>query len=140
MTSKLLRLSLIFSFFTFFGCEEIFECIVNIHPQLPDKELKTGFIYNYYYDTIHAEINNQPSDNNYHYYFTIDDNLPPGIDVYVDYRTVIIEGVPEAAGDFIINIYLQVEHRDVYDCEDEPGNCDHICSDNTTEEYRLRVL
>ena len=108
------KLLLLLSLIVTFSCQDILECVINRHPELQDKRLDHGTIGMYYNDVIHASINNEPLDNSYAYYFYIADNLPEGMSITVDYRKVIIHGYPQAAGEFEINITLQVEQFNDY--------------------------
>lgn len=141
MLSNLFRqIPFIFCLLLLVGCQDIVECIINREAQLQDKSLKSADTNYYYYETISAEVRNSPSDNNYSYYFSISDDLPQGLDIYVDYRTIIIEGYPKTSGDFTISVYLTVEYDYSYDCESEWNDCDHLCDDDTTMDYILTVF
>ena len=125
-----------------FGCQDILECVINRHPELQDKRLNVGNKDQIYYDFINAQIKNEPLDDSYDYYFHISDNLPPGLEVFVDFRTIVIEGVPEAAGTYHVDVSLRVQQYDYYydNCENQFNNCDGLCSETTSRTYTLRVL
>jgi len=116
------------------GCEvvldTIIECIINIHPRLPEKELKEGFSGEPYYDEIKASMINEPYNDDYYYNFNITGRLPEGIIIGVDGRTLFIEGTPAQSGRYIIKIDLDVEPYDVETI---------LCNSNTYHEYVLMI-
>ena len=123
------------------GCQDILECVINRRPQLEDKNLARARLDRFYSDDILAEIKNEPRDNSYYYYFSIDGELPRGLDYIVDYRSIIIEGVPTTPGRYPINIRLTVEQVNDYyeDCENRLNDCDGLCEETTVKRYVLAV-
>ena len=85
------------------------QCIGNIYPSLPDQQLKAGTIGQYYYDDLVASMKNEPKNDEYYYYFEIEGQLPDGIEIYSDHRTLYFEGMPLIAGKFKFNINLNIE-------------------------------
>ncbi|WP_298238089.1 hypothetical protein [uncultured Algibacter sp.] len=136
-----LSAAVILSFFILSSCQDILECVVNRHPQLEDNRLGTAQVNNYYFEEIRADINNEPHDDRYYYYFSIDGELPRGLEFIVDYRSVIIEGRAQESGVYNFTIRLSVEQaNDYYDeCENRLNDCDGLCEDTTIERYRLVV-
>ena len=106
-----------------------------------DNRLHTGYYYQDYYDEINAEIKNEARDNAYYYFFSLDGELPEGIDVYFDYRDVIIEGRPLERGRFNFTISLFVEQANDYydDCESEWNDCDGLCAESVSRSYVLTI-
>lgn len=102
--------------FTFVGCEEIFsdiiQCAINIHPELPDQQLKEGKMGESYYDEVRASMINEPNNDYYYYNFNISGTLPEGIVIGMDGRTVFIGGTPVQSGRYIIKINVEVEPYD----------------------------
>ena len=123
------------------SCQDILECVVNKHPELPNKNFAVGYVDNFYFDSIKAEIKNEPGDNSYFYYFSVSGDLPQGIEVYEDHRRLILEGFPVESGTFNFRIDLIVEQTDDYeaDCENEWNDCDGLCTDEVSEHYRLVI-
>ena len=142
MNRRILQFTLLASFLAFYSCQDIVECVINRHPVLPDVALDPGREDHFYSDHFRAQIKNEPLDNSYEYFFHFSDNLPPGLDIYVDHRTVIIEGVPEESGSFFIEVFLRVRQYDYYydDCESQFNDCDGLCDESTSKIYHLRIL
>lgn len=142
MHKKSLKFILILSFISLYSCQDILECVINRHPELQDKTLEIGRKDHLYQDFIKAQIKNEPLDNSYDYFFHISDNLPPGLNIIVDFRTLIIEGVPEEAGTYFIEVNLRAQQYDYYydDCESDFNDCDGLCSETTSRTYALRIL
>ena len=95
--------------FLFFGCDDVLSCIVPREPELKNNKFPIGSTETYYYAEVNAEIRNEPQDNDYDYYFDFEEPLPPGLDYYVNYRTISIEGQPELPGIYQITLLLYVE-------------------------------
>ena len=136
-----LSITVLLSFFVLTSCQDILECVINRHPQLEDNRLATAQVNNYYFEEIRADINNEPRDDSYYYYFSIDGELPRGLEFIVDYRSVLIEGTPQESGVYSFTIRLSVEQANDYynDCENRLNDCDGLCEDTTIERYRLVV-
>ena len=130
---KPLLITLLFLVFVF-SCDEPL-CIFPKEPQLPNKEFPIGSTESYYYVDLSAEINNEPRDNDYDYYFDVV-GLPVGMDYFVNYRTISLEGTPEVSGVFDIIIYLDVEGPFRNDYDDDP---DVLCNYGTSKTYTLII-
>lgn len=136
MNSKFTRLSFFLSFFIVFGCEDFFECNIARDPELPEISLPIGHIGDYYYKVIRAEISNEPSDNDYDYYFTISEDFPSGLEVSVSHRDVIIEGYPNINGEFNLSVHLEVEYSHTISYDE----CDPLSSHSITRDYPLTIF
>jgi len=136
---KWLSLLFMLTLLSFISCQDILECVINSHPELPNKTLEVAQVNQFYTESIKAEIKNEPLDDSYDYYFSIDGNLPRGIDYYVDYRTIVFEGEPYLAGTYNFTLRLSVEQSYNYECENELNNCDGLCSDSTSHVYTIIV-
>ena len=138
---KTVSLVLFFVLFLFISCQDVLECIINRHPELSDKTFAAAQVNQPYSESIFAEIKNEPMDDSYIYYFSIDGNLPRGIDFYVDYRTVVFEGVPLVAGTYSFKVRLNVKQDSNYsdDCESTLNDCDGLCSESTSKSYTIIV-
>jgi hypothetical protein len=125
-------LFLVFPVILVFSCDEPL-CFFPKEPELDNKEFPIGSTESYYYVDLKAEINNEPRDNDYDYYFDVV-GLPQGMDYFVNYRTISLEGTPEESGIFDITIYLDVEgpFRD----DDES---DVLCDYSTSKTYTLII-
>ena len=120
--------------FLFYGCEDALSCIIPKKPELNNNEFPIGSTETYYYTEVEAEIRNEPRDNDYDYYFDFEEPLPPGLDYFVNYRTISIEGVPELPGTYQITLLLYVEgpFRD-----DDVENI--LCENSTSKTFTLIV-
>ena len=134
-------LSVITVFIFFSSCQDILECVINRHPELPNKRLQSGQVNNYYFEEIKAQIKNEPRDYGYYYYFSIDGDLPRGLEFVIDYRSVIIEGIPLDPGRYTFTVHLNVEQTNDYfeDCENEFNDCDGLCDNSTIKTYILSI-
>ncbi|WP_426430711.1 hypothetical protein ACPX19_14285 [Winogradskyella sp. HB-48] len=130
---KHLFLMLLF-FVLVFSCDDNL-CIFPKEPELPNKEFPIGSTESYYYVDLTAEINNEPRDNDYDYYFDVV-GLPSGMDYFINYRTISLEGTPEESGIFEITIYLEVEGPFRNDFDDNP---DVLCNYGTSKTYTLII-
>ncbi len=136
-----LAILIFLSFFLFTNCEDTLDCIINVRPVLPHKSLEIGLVNRYYFETITAEIKNEPRDNDYDYYFDISGEIPEGLNVIFDYRDVIIEGTPLKSGRYTFTVYLDVDPPYSY-YYDDFGNeryDDALCSDNTSKSYTIAI-
>ncbi|AUP81357.1 hypothetical protein [Flavivirga eckloniae] len=129
---------LLVSFFSLSGCDDVLDCIVNVRPELHDKDLSVGLVDEYYSDFISAEIKNEVNDNAYDYYFDVSGRLPEGIEVFYNrHREVLFKGVPKESGRFAIRVFLEVvPHYDPY--EDDRVN-GPLCTDETSRTYTLYI-
>jgi len=92
----------------FLSCDDELNCLIPREPELPNKSFPIASTTSYYYTDLNAEINNEPRDDDYDYYFEVE-GLPLGMDYFVNYRTISIEGTPETLGTYDITIYLDVD-------------------------------
>lgn len=118
----------------FFSCREL-DCLIPQEPELPNKSFPIASTESYYYVDLRAEINNEPRDDDYDYYFEVE-GLPIGMDYFVNFRTISIEGTPELSGIYDIIVYLDVDgpFRDYFD---EVPNV--LCNYSTSKTYTLIV-
>ncbi len=121
--------------FLFQGCDEIYECVFNINPELHDKPLEIGFVGERYFDRVTAEISNEVNDNDYFYEFDVFGELPPGISYDIDRRSVEFFGIPEEQGTFRFRVELFVESYDYDGYDGSP-----TCSDSTVREFMIQVV
>ncbi|RIA09974.1 hypothetical protein OE09_1820 [Flavobacteriaceae bacterium MAR_2010_72] len=126
---------------SFIGCQDLLECIINRRPELSDKSLEIAYVNNFYSETITSEIKNETFDDGYYYYFYLKGELPPGIEYYIDYRNIILEGIPSASGSFTFTINLSVDQINNYydECENRFNDCDGLCAETTSKVYTIVV-
>ncbi len=58
---------------------------------------------------LHTVCCRLTDDDAYDYFFEVEEPLPPGLDYYINYRTISIEGTPLVSGVYEVTIYLYVE-------------------------------
>jgi hypothetical protein len=124
----------------FTSCDPLTDCIINNRPQLNQKVFTPGFADSYYEDSLNAEINNDPRDNDYYYYFSVD-GLPRGMDYESDGRELFIFGTPRESGRYTMEVHLQVEAA-ILDFDDNDGpfeDGDSLCKDSTSRAYTLTI-
>ncbi|MEO9513548.1 MAG: hypothetical protein ABJN84_10060 [Flavobacteriaceae bacterium] len=120
---------------SFYGCDEIYECIFNINPEIHNKQLLLGSVDDRYYDIVTAEVSNDVHDNDYDYFFDVIGELPPGIFYDINRRSVEFFGVPEATGTYKFRVELFVESYE-YDGYDR----NPTCSESTFREFTIQVV
>lgn len=118
-----------------FGCEDPLNCIIPKEPELKTNGFPVGSTTSYYYAEIKAEIRNEPRDNDYDYYFDVSE-LPLGMDYYVNYRTLSIEGNPLEAGTYKVMVYLDVDGPFRNNFNEEP---DILCDYSTSKTYTIII-
>ena len=129
--NKYLLLPLLFLFV--FSCTDPI-CVFPKEPELDNRQFPIGTVDNYYFVALNGEINNEPRDDDYDYYFDVI-GLPLGMDYFVNYRTISIEGTPLVSGTFDITIFLDVDGPFRNDF-DEP---DRLCNYSTSKTYTLII-
>jgi len=129
---------IIASFFLLTSCQDILECIINRKPILSEIDNNTGRQGEYFFGNITSQIKNEPRDNDYFYYFNFYGDLPEGVDVFFDFRDVIVEGYPRTTGRYRFTITLDVEQVDNY-CENQLNDCDGLCEESTSRTYIITI-
>jgi hypothetical protein len=127
-------LIIVIGFLTFLSCDEVFECVLGLEPEINETNIEQGFVDEPYFDTISAEIKNEPFDNAYDYYFEVVGDLPEGIDVLFFYRRIELSGIPLEAGRFNFTVYLTVETM-----EDGFIDTSPTCKDEVSRNFTLQV-
>ncbi len=121
--------------FLYQGCDEIYECIFNINPEIHDKPLEIGLVGERYYDIVTAEISNEVNDNDYYYEFDVFGEIPPGISYDINRRSVEFFGTPETRGVYRFKVELFVESYDYHGYDGSP-----TCSDSAVREFTIQVV
>jgi hypothetical protein len=132
-TSKLLPLFLLS--FLVFGCTADGLCIIPREPELRNKQFPIASTESYYYIDVDAGIRNEPRDNDYDYYFEVI-GIPAGMDYFINYRTVSIEGTPIEAGTYEITVFVEVDGPFRNNFNEQP---DRLCNYSTSKTYTLIV-
>jgi hypothetical protein len=135
---KRLHFLLFLSFFVFSGCENLLDCIVNRRPEIHDTTFKDGVIGVYYYHEVTTEIKNEPRDNDYGDNYEVHGDLPLGIQMITNYRTVSFEGRPEEAGTFRFTLFLYVDPPLSYDYDTDLYE-NVMCSESTSKEFAITI-
>lgn len=115
-----------------FNCAEPL-CVFPKEPEIANKQFPIASTESYYYVDLQAEINNEPRDDDYDYYFDVV-GLPLGMDYFVNYRTISLEGTPLETGVFEVTVYLDVDGP--FNDFDEPVE---LCNYSTSKTYTLIV-
>jgi hypothetical protein len=133
---KTLKFLPLLSCFLLFGCNDFWECLIDRRPELESKTFPIGSTETYYYVDVSAEIKNEPRDNDYDYFFEFAEPLPDGLDFFVNYRTISIEGTPEVTGTYqiVLNLFVDGPFRDGFGEEDS-----ELCEYNTSKTYTLII-
>ncbi|SCY15244.1 hypothetical protein SAMN05192588_1402 [Nonlabens sp. Hel1_33_55] len=132
-------LSFLFLAFSFSACDPLTDCIIPTRPELPNSIFNTAVAGQYYEHSFRAQVDNEPRDDSYFYYFTVN-GLPRGMDYEWEGRRLFIFGSPLDRGDFRINVFLTVEP--VFFTDDDGGileDGDTLCEDSTSRDYTLSV-
>jgi hypothetical protein len=137
-TNYKIYLYLLISFTLSNSCKDLIDCVINKGPVLNYKDLNVGTVNEFYSDYISAEIENEPNDNSYDYYFGVSDNLPVGLEWYVDNRKVVFEGTPLETGNFEFKIELYVEGSEDWDSETDTWD-DDLCNDFTSGKFTITI-
>lgn len=106
-------------------------CVGNIKPELPDHQFKEGWVNHYYNDVIKASVDNEPNDDYYDYFFSVEGRIPEGIEIKIEGRTVWFEGIPTQSGRFKFTVFLEIEPH-----YPEPAVCIEFY---TSREYDLTI-
>ncbi|TPN86816.1 hypothetical protein [Aquimarina algicola] len=116
----------------FISCDEFLEdCIFFVSkPNLRTERISEGRVGIEYYQVIVGEVRNEFG----HYFYSFHvENLPDGIRSFEVENKLILQGVPNEAGVFSVEITLSVE-EDCYDSEDDDEfDCDNLCFSNDTD-------
>lgn len=118
-----------------YSCSRTLDCLIPREPELPNVQLPIGSTETYYFVEFNTEINNEPRDNDYDYYFEVE-GLPPGMDYFVNYRTLSLEGTPQNPGTYDVRVYLFVDGPFRNNFDNDP---DILCNYNTSKTYTLIV-
>ncbi|OBX26295.1 putative Ig domain-containing protein [Gelidibacter algens] len=132
------NLLFVLAFVLCLSCENILECIINRSPEIPDTAFVVGNVDSYYYQELTSEIKNEPRDEAYGYSYRISGNLPDGLEMYANNRTLSIEGTPKTSGTFTFTIHLYVDPPEYYD-EDSGEYEDALCSRSTSKKFSIII-
>lgn len=133
---KISRLLPFFGLFLFvFGCTANGLCVIPREPELRNKQFPIGSVGYYYYVDVDAGIRNEPRDNDYDYYFDVA-GLPPGMDYFVNYRTISLEGIPTQPGTYNVTIYVDVDGPFRNNFNEQP---EILCDYSTSKTYTLII-
>lgn len=114
--------------------EEINECIFKITPKLPKKTLVKGQIGIPYYESVSAYIKNA-DDGAYDYEFSIEGNLPPGIQYQSDGRLLEFFGSPTQSGNYSFKVKVKLPNV-IYG----PGDGFCFSKDTDKQSYTIEVF
>ncbi|MEY8848665.1 hypothetical protein AB9K26_07605 [Psychroserpens sp. XS_ASV72] len=137
MKKQLLSFFLL-SLFCFTSCDNVLECVFNKRPEIHDTTFGRGQVGVYYYAEVTTEIKNEANDDDYGYNYELYGDLPDGIQMFVNYRTVSFEGLPEVAGRYTFTLLLYVDPPLVYD-EYSNSYQDNMCSHSTSKDFSIVI-
>ncbi|WP_196888811.1 hypothetical protein [Aureivirga sp. CE67] len=144
LSIKFKFLILAFVSFVFTSCDP-FDCIVPRGPELPKKkDFYTGANREFRFE-IEAEVKNQPNDDHYDYYFTLEGNYPSTLKYRREgVRTLVVYGTIPQAGTYEFIATVSVDNiYEYYDDEDDGGliqeDGDDLCFYEKSEIYKIIV-
>jgi hypothetical protein len=111
-TLKLVLVSLVF---LAFSCSELIDCIAKASPVFSTNQLDNGSIGINYNEYINSEVRNDPNDDAYDYYYSVEGNLPPGINYHTQGRKLYFTGNPTTSGSYTFKVFLTIDYPDYYD-------------------------
>ncbi len=126
---------------TMSGCSELLDCVASARPDIHSKTLVNGTVGHPYSDFIDSDVTNDPNDNAYDYYFSVNGNLPPGMTYHEQGRKVYFTGTPTQAGSFTFEVKLTVDPPDNYNLDGgfwNDGN--RICFGNDTTKKQFTIV
>ena len=104
-------------FWSISGCElvgmameEAIDCVFRMSAQLDGRTLEEGRVGELYDEMLVASVKNTPNEHHFEYYFTISGDLPPGVQANVSDRKVFFRGVPQEAGNYQVNVHVDIEY------------------------------
>ena len=124
------------------GCAELIDCVASARPNIHSKNLATGNFGLPYSDFIEADVTNEPNDDAYIYYFSVDGNLPPGMTYREQNRRITIFGTPTMSGSFTFRVNLTVDPPDYYDGNNgfwDDSNQICFSDDSTSKEFTIVI-
>jgi len=114
------------------SCDEIYECLFDINPEIHKKQLSVATLGESYFERITAEINNEVNDDDYLYYFEVVGELPLGIYFERNRRSISFYGTPEVLGTYRFRVELFVDYSYDYDSFDNSPTCEESTSERFT--------
>jgi len=150
--TKTLKLAFFSTVIFITGCESFFESTTEALKDITEcafrneegpveistQSLSNGIAGINYSQVITSEIKNEPNDSQYVYEYTyVPEQLPPGLSYRATGRSLVIEGVPQAAGMYplLITVYsptLEAQHAD------RNQNC-HAATSTVSKSYILII-
>lgn len=116
------------------GCSELVDCVASARPNLHSKNLATGRLNLSYEDYLEADVTNDPHDDEYDYFFSVQGNLPPGMTYREQRRRIYFTGTPSQKGTYAFRVRLTVDRPNW-------NNDNRICfgDDTTTKEFTIVI-
>ena len=124
------------------SCSEMFDCIASTKPELESKTLAIGYLSLPYEDYITASVKNTSNDNAFYYYFSVDGELPPGLNYSEEGRDWVFYGSPTQRGTYAFKVTVIIEYPEDYESEDGFWeDSDRICfgNDNISRNYTITI-
>ncbi|WP_115461987.1 hypothetical protein [Winogradskyella aurantiaca] len=112
------------SFLILVSCDNFWECLIKVNPEINELQIQQAYIDRPYSQFITAHITNEPSDDYYEYFFEVLGPLPEGLDIWYDYRSVEIFGIPKETGVYRLTVLLTIGAYDDGEYYDANPTCD----------------
>lgn len=120
------------------GCENPFDCIIDDRPVLNTENLTQPVLNQVYESSISVSIKNNSFDDDYDYRWTLDGQLPPGIDYNNNHRSLRFSGTPTSLGDYPYSVSVSVS-SDNYWQDNDSVNASDLCRQNVKREFNMTV-
>lgn len=132
------QITLVFLLFiSLVSCDNALECAFGLEPEINEDILDSARLDQNYFDLITAEIDNAANDNDYDYFFRVEGDIPPGIDIIFFPREIEFSGVPTQTGRFNFRVYLSVDR---FDFDTNSYDRSPTCSDEISKNFFIDVF
>ncbi|NMH27832.1 hypothetical protein [Flavobacterium silvaticum] len=119
-------LGILFLLILLSGCETAIDCATSDPPEIEERELPDGTLFNGYSATIEVYGNSDFAWQD----FRVEGTLPNGLDCHSFGDDIFISGTPTLLGDFEFTIKIKVKHDD-----EERNGCEYTISRN----FRIHI-
>lgn len=118
--------------------EQAIDCIDDDRPQFSTLNLPPAVLNQAYSEVVTARISNEPNDNDFSYTFMLEGDLPPGISLRVDGRSVFFEGTATETGTWLPTLNVRVSDGGGFFADG--GDASTLCRTTRTETYTFVVV